>query len=95
MPLIGAGRIALQQLAQGHRADLMHGQPQGHFRGFHIQPAVLAALVQDHRQQAAYFAGDFLLDGFDRFFSCRVKVCSTGRKPQMLSLRAMSSAQSS
>ena len=95
LPLLRARRVALQQLAQSHSADLMHGRPQGHFYGFQIQPGVFAALLQDQRQQPAYFASDFLLDGFDRFFSCSVKVCSRGRKPQILSLRAMSWSQSS
>ena len=39
---------------------------------------------EDDLYDAAYFLGDFLLDRFCRFFSCTVKVSSTGRNLQML-----------
>jgi hypothetical protein len=73
----------------------MHGGPQGHLHGFQIQPAVFMALLKDQVQETAYFIGGFLLDRRERFFSCGVRVCSTGRTPQILSLMATSSAQSS
>jgi hypothetical protein len=93
--LLRARRIALQQLTKGHSAGLVHGATQGHFCGFQIQPAVFAAVLQDHLQQSAYFVGDFLLDRFGRFFPCGVRAWSKGRKAQILSLVAMSLSQSS
>jgi len=68
--LIGAGRIALQQPAQGHGTDLMQRGSHGHLHGFQIQLAAFATLLKNQMQQSAYFAGDFLLDRFGRFFSC-------------------------
>lgn len=95
LALLRARRITLQQLTEGHSAGLVQGGTQRHFCGFKIQSAVLAAVLQDHLQQSAYFVGDFLLDRFGRFFSCGVRAWSKGRKAQMLSLVAMSLSQSS
>ena len=89
-PLARAGRLALQQFTQRYSPHLMHGRPQGDFYGFQIQLAVFVSVLPDHLQQMAYFARDFLLDGFGRFFSCGVQACSTGRNWQILSLTAIS-----
>jgi hypothetical protein len=77
----------LQPFPQSYSPRLMHGP----FYGFQIQPAVLVPVLQDHLQQTAYLARDFLLDRFGRFFSCAVKASSRGRSWQILSLSAISS----
>jgi hypothetical protein len=62
----------------------MQGRPHGHLDGFQIQPAGLAPAGKDHAQKLVYFARDFLVDRFRRFFSC--SVCgsgSTGRERQI------------
>ena len=64
----------MQQLAQGRRASLMQGGSQGHLDGFQVQPAALGAILKDQPQQMAYFARNFLLERFGRFFSCGVRV---------------------
>jgi hypothetical protein len=70
----------------------MHGQTHGHLDGFQIEPAALAAAVEDDAQQPIYFACDFLLDRFGRFFSSGVcSSCSTGRKRQTLRLSSTNS----
>ena len=85
----------MQQFTQGYSPRLMHSRPQGHFYGFQIQPAILALVLPDHCQQTVYFARDFLLDSFRRFFSCGVKASSRGRNWQIFSLTTISCWQSS
>jgi hypothetical protein len=70
----------------------MHSRTHGHLDGFQIETATLAAAVEDDAQQLIYFARDFLLDRFGRFFSCGVcSSCSTGRKRQTLRLSSTNS----
>jgi hypothetical protein len=45
-------------------------------------------VAEHHLHYAAYFLGDFLLDRFGRFFSCGVRVSSTGRVRQISSFTA-------
>jgi hypothetical protein len=42
----------------------MQGGSDRRLQGFQIQAGPLAAILKDHPQQLAYFARDFLLDGF-------------------------------
>jgi hypothetical protein len=42
-------------------------------------------VAEDNLYDPAYFLGDFLLDRFDRFFPCAVRVSSTGRSLQIFS----------
>jgi hypothetical protein len=56
----------------------MHDRPHDHLRGFEVQTPRLAAAVEDDAQQLVYFARDFLLDGFRRFFSSGERVSATG-----------------
>jgi hypothetical protein len=59
----------------------MHGLPHEHLDGFQIDVPCLAAIREDLADQAIYFVRRFLLDGFERFFSCSDNVSgSTGRK---------------
>jgi hypothetical protein len=62
----------------------MHGRAHRHLDGFQIQTAGLAAAVENDTQQFVYFARDFLLDRFGRFFSCSVcGSASAGRARQI------------
>ena len=73
-----------QQLAERRRARLVHGGAHGHLDSFQIEAARPAAGVEDDTQQLVYFAGDFFLDRFGRFFSWAPSASSsTGRKRQI------------
>jgi hypothetical protein len=64
----GVGSGKLQQFGQRGRPGLMHGRTHGHLQGFQIPPPRLATGAKGNAQQLFYFARDFLLDRFDRFF---------------------------
>jgi hypothetical protein len=69
----------------------MHGRAHRHLDGFQVQTAALVAPVEDDPQQLVYFARDFLLDRFGRFFSwADGEVSSTGRNSQICSLTSNS-----
>jgi hypothetical protein len=69
----------------------VHGRAHGHLDGLQIEAARLAAGAEDDAQQAVYFAGDFLLDRFGRFFSWASNAgSSTGRKRQTARLTSTS-----
>ena len=51
----------------------------------------LAAAVENHTQQLAYFARDLLLDGLRRFFPCGEMASSTGRARQIFSFTSSNS----
>ena len=78
-----------QQAAEKLRADAVHGPTHQHLDRLQIDASAAAGSSEDHLQQAAYFPGDFLLDGRRRFFSSGVRVCSTGRKRQIRSLTSL------
>lgn len=80
----------MQQLAQGRRASLVQGGSEGHLDSFHVQLAAFGAILKDQSQQTAYFVRDFLLDRFRCFFSCGVRVSSTGRARQIFSFTSSS-----
>ena len=85
-------RIVLQQFRQRRSPSLMHGGADGSFDRFQVKAAGLAAVLKDDVQQAVYFAGNFFLDDFRRFFSWAVdSVCSTGRKRQIFRLTSTNS----
>jgi hypothetical protein len=82
-------------LAKGGGTGAVQGRTDGHFDRFQIDTPALAALGKNSVQQTHYFACDFLMDCTTRFFSCAVQPVasdSTGRKRQICSLRAISSA---
>ena len=83
--LVWARRFVSQQLAQRSRPRPMHRRPQGHLDCFQIQRSGLATVLKNDTEQAAYFAFDFLPDGFRRFFSSAVSLSSGGRARQMRS----------
>ena len=86
-PLAGRWGRELQQFGQRCGTGLMHGRTHRHLQGFQIQTSSLAAGTESDAQQLFYFARDFLLDGFGRFFSwADGAVSSTGREVQICSL---------
>jgi hypothetical protein len=86
-PVIGIRRIVSQQLGQRGSPGLMQGGSQSGFDRFQVESAVVVALLENNAQKSVYFAGDFLLDRFGRFFSWADGwVCSTGRNSQICSL---------
>jgi hypothetical protein len=62
----------------------MHRRADDGFDGFEVEPTGLAAILKDRVQQPVYFAGNFPLDRFGRFFSCGCGVVSSsGRRRQI------------
>jgi hypothetical protein len=91
-PVVRIRRIVSQQLGQRRSPDLMHGGSQSGFDRFQVESAVLASPQENPVQKSVYFAGNFLLDGFGRFFSWADGwVCSTGRKRQIFRLTSTNS----
>jgi hypothetical protein len=86
----GRGR-ELQQLAQGGGASAMHGRAHRRFQRFQIHTPRLVAALEHYTQQLLYFARDFLVDGFGRFFSSGDRVASTGRARQIFSFTSSNS----
>ena len=68
-PLVGVRGGEAQQFGQQGRPCLMHSRPHDHLGSFQVQVSRPAAAAEDDAQQLVYFARDFLLDGFRRFFS--------------------------
>jgi hypothetical protein len=48
----------------------MHALADEHLHRLQVDASVLAAVGKNLGGETAYFAGDFLLDGFESFFSC-------------------------
>jgi hypothetical protein len=69
----------------------MHRRAHGHLYGLQIQTPGFAAAVEKDAQQLVYFAPDFRLDRFCRFFSWGESVSSTGRARQILSFTSSNS----
>ena len=69
-----------QQTPEDFRTGAMHRAANQHLDRFQIDLARFAATSEHYLEQGAYFLGDFLLNRFGRFFSCGVKVSSSGRK---------------
>ena len=84
-PPLRAGRLASKQLTQSGRPGLMQSRAHGHLDCLQVELAGLVLLLKDEPEERAYFAGDFLLDRFRRFFSCSVSVSSAGLKRQIFS----------
>jgi hypothetical protein len=75
-----------QQPLHRHCPGMVHRVPHQQLDSLQIDRAGPMPTAEDDLYDPAYFLGDFLLDRFCRFFSCTVKVSSTGRNLQMLSL---------
>jgi hypothetical protein len=81
----------LQQFGQRRGPRLMHRRTHSHFDGFQIQTPRLAPTAEDDAQQLVYFARDFLMDRFGRFFSSCERVSATGRARQIFSFTSSNS----
>jgi hypothetical protein len=71
-PVIPIRRFELQQLRQSGGPGIVHGRADRAFDRFQIELTGCFAVPENDAEQLLYFAGDFLLDRFGRFFSCRV-----------------------
>jgi hypothetical protein len=78
-PLVGRRGWELEQFGQNRCPSLVHGGAHQHLGGLQFQVSCLAAAVENDTQQLVYFARDFLLDGFRRFFSSGAIASATGR----------------
>jgi len=79
-PLVRRRDCESQQFGQSGCPCLMHGRANRHLDGPEIEVTRFALRAEDDTQQLVYFAGDFLLDRFCRFFSwADGEVASTGR----------------
>jgi hypothetical protein len=81
----------LEQMFKSACAGPVHGGASSRFDGFQIEAAASAQPGKHDIHQLFYFAGDFLLDRFGRFFSCGVRLFSSGRNRQIFSLTSMKS----
>ena len=85
--MLGGRRRELQEFAERACPSVVHGRAHRHLDGLQIQVPRLTATAKDDTQQLVYFARDFLLDRFSRFFSWVVgEISSTGRNSQICSL---------
>src|SRR5260370_23321728 len=66
--LVGCRHWKSQKFGQRGCPGVMHGRTHSHLDSLQIQTPCLAAGAGDDAQQAIYFARDFLLDSFGRFF---------------------------
>src|SRR5437660_156794 len=95
--LVGRRGRELEQFGQGGGPGPMQGRPQRRLHRFQIGAAVLATLSKDTAQELIYFPRHLLMEGSSRFFSSAVHVpasSSTGRRRQIFSFTAVSSALS-
>jgi len=67
--LVGCWHWKSQKFGQRGCPGVMHGRTHSHLDSLQIQTPCLAAGAEDDAQQSIYFARDFLLDRFGRFFS--------------------------
>ena len=81
----------MEQVGEHGGSGLVHRRADRHLGGFQIRPPRFTATGEQDAQQLRYFAGDFLLDRFRRFFSCGENASSTGRARQIRSLTSSSS----
>ena len=80
--VIGIRLFALQQLRQRHGPGLMHSGTDRCLNTLQVELAGRLAVAENDAKQLLYFARDFFLDRFGRFFSCvDGAACSTGSMP--------------
>src|SRR5664279_3389662 len=70
----------------------MHALADEHLDRLQVDASVLAAVGQDLPGETSYFAGDFLLDGFQRFFPCTD--CRSGSEGRIWHICALTSRNS-
>jgi hypothetical protein len=89
--LVGCRHWKSQKFGQRGGPSVMHGRTHSPLDSLQIQTPCLAAGAEDDAQQSIYFARDFLLDRFGRFFSWADGWdSSTGRNWQTRSLTSNS-----
>jgi hypothetical protein len=95
-PLVGCRGWELQKFGEGGSPRPMQGRAHRHFHGLQIDAAVFAPLSKEATQELVYFPRHLLMDRSSRFFSSAVHVpaSSTGRRRQIFSFTAISSALS-
>lgn len=77
-------RIVLQKFRQRDGSSLMHRRADDGFDGLQVKVTGLTTILKDDAKQPVYFAGNFLLDRFSRFFSWdNGAASSTGRRRQI------------
>jgi hypothetical protein len=82
--VVGIRQFELQQLRQGTGAGVMHRGTDHRLDALQIELASCLAVAENNAKQLIYFAGDFLLDRFGRFFSWADGIVSaTGRNSQI------------
>ena len=82
--MVGIRRLELQQLRQGTGAGVMHRGTDHGLDTLQIEVAACPAVAENDAKQLIYFAGDFFLDRFGRFFSwADGAVSATGRSSQI------------
>lgn len=87
--MAGIRRFELQKLCQSHGPGLMHRGTDHSLNAFQIELAGCPAVAENDAQQLLYFAGDFFLNRFGRFFSSADGAVSlTGRSAQIRVLTA-------
>ena len=80
-PVVRIRRFELQQLRQSGGSGMVHGGTNRGLDCFQIDLPGGLTVPENDVEELTYFAGDFLLDRFGSFFSCRVWTClSTGRR---------------
>src|SRR5215472_3449335 len=86
----------VQQLAQRCRTRPVEGRANRHLYRLQIHAALFAPLSKDATQELVYFPRHLLMNRSSRFFSSAVQLpaSSTGRRRQIFSLTAISSALS-
>src|ERR1039457_3284972 len=90
--LLGGRRRELQEFAERGCPGVVHGRAHSHLDGLQIQMPRPTATTKDDAQQLVYFARDFLLDRFSRFFSSGESTSgSDGRSWQICALTSISS----
>ena len=94
MSLFRCRGIKLEQLTQHSCSSLMHRRTNRDLYRFQIQRLLLLARAEKKPQQMFYFAGDFLLDDFRRFFFARSSSGWSGRTWQIFSLISNNSCAS-
>jgi hypothetical protein len=74
--LAGRRLRELEQFGQHRRPSLMHGRADRHLDRFQIEAAGFVAAAEQDAQELVYFARDFPVDRFGRFFPW--PVCGSG-----------------
>ena len=84
-------RRKLKDLCQCRRPRLMHGCADCGLGRLQVESAFLTPALKQNLKDAVYFALDFVMDRFRRFFSWAVNVSSTDRVLQIFSFTSRSS----